>query len=235
METRDNDRLELLLRGQGDILQQVYGILESEQKRDDAMEAHVLSSLKPGTNVVLGAEPWRVFHIDEIRNCCVKYRLRFLPAGRFKGKLPMQALYELRQLEGRTVMPLEGFMIMAPAKRFKLCDCDADPMLFVPLGDDQYYMVHRWGSDMKPWRAAMGWPVRGWKELTITVLVVGLIVGALLPTSFLSTDPTATWWGGNRLFGLFWTTTFLAACTVFSWFSFFGQFSTEAWNSKTFN
>ena len=235
MDTRDNDRLELLLRGQGDILQQLHGILDSEQKRDDAMEAYVLSSLKPASNVVLDPEPWRVFHRDEIRNCCVKYRLRFLPAGRFKGKLPMQALYALRQLEARTVMPLEGFMIMAPAKRFKLCDCDSDPLLFVPLDDDLYYLIHRWGTDMRPWRAVMGWPVRGLKELSITVLVAGLIIGAMLPISFLSTDPAATWWSGNRLFGFFWTTVFLAASTVFSWFTFFGQFSTEAWNSKTFN
>jgi len=235
METRDNDRLEQLLRGQGDILQQLHGILGSEQKRDDAMEAHVLSSLKPGTNVILDPEPWRVFRRDEIRDSCVKYRLRFLPAGRFKGRLPMQAHYALRQLENRTLMPLEGFMIMAPAKRFKLCDCDSDPLLFVPLGDDLYYLVHRWGADMKPWRAVMGWPVRSVKELVITVLVVGLIVGALLPTSVITTDPTAGWWGSYRLFAIFWTTLFLAASTVFSWFTFFGQFSTEAWNSKTFN
>jgi hypothetical protein len=235
METRDNDRLELLLRGQANILQQLHGILEAEQKHDDAMEAYVLSSLGPGTNVILDPEPWRVFRRDEIKDCCVKYRLRFLPAGRFKGRLPMQALYALRQLEVRTVMPLEGFLIMAPAKRFKLCDCDSDPMLFVPLDDDLYYLVHRWGADMKPWRALTGWPVRGWKELAITVLVVGLIVGALLPTSFLSTDPSASWWDGNRLFGFFWTIMLLAASTVFSWFTFFGQFSSEAWNSKTFN
>ena len=209
--------------------------MEEEQKKDDVLQAVVLSSLDHRTNRLRDLDTRRVFHLDEIKKNCVKYRLRFLPAGRFKGRLPMQAVYELRALEARAEEPIRGFMIMAPAKRFKLCDCDADPLLFVPVGGDRYYLVHRWGADMGPWRAVMGWPVRGWTQLAITVVAIAWITAALLPTVVITTDPTVGWWGSHRVFTFFWTTMFGTAVTAFCWFTFFGQFSREVWNSRNFN
>ncbi len=52
------------------------------------------------------------------------------------------------------MLPLRGFKVMAPAARFKLCDSDADPLLFVPVGKDHYYLVHKWGGDLR-WHRAL--------------------------------------------------------------------------------
>ena len=38
---------------------------------------------------------------------------------------------------------------MAPSALFRLEKTD-DPLLFVPLGNNYYYLVHKWGNDLHP-------------------------------------------------------------------------------------
>ncbi len=231
----DNERLERILRGQQEVIAEVGAILEEEQKRDDILRAVVLSSTGGKENHIPGLDPDRVFLEDEIRSLCVKYRLRFLDGGCFKGKLPMQALYELRLLEARANVPLRGFKIMAPASRFQLCDTNADPMLFVSVGPKQYYLVHRWGSDMSPLRSFVAWPFRSLVSLAASLGVLALLAAAITPSAIITTDPSAGWWGAHRVLFFFWSLMMLSGFTVFGWFAFHGRFSSECWNSRTFN
>lgn len=46
------------------------------------------------------------------------------------------------------------FHIAAPAESFQLQKRPIDPLLFCHLGDNQYYLVHKWGSDLSIWRAS---------------------------------------------------------------------------------
>lgn len=234
LQTKE-ERLARLLRGQDSMIQQTYSILEEEQKKDDILRAVVLSTLKHHENRIPGLDPSRIFDIEDIRRTCVKYRLRFLPSGRFKGQLPNEAIYAIRQLEAHAGGPVSGFKIMAPAQRFKLCDCDSDPLLFVPVGRGAYYLVHQWGRELSPWRVVLGWPARGMAELVATVLVAALVFGALTPTDWLTREAGAGWWGGHRIYAFVFTSLLFCAGTAFGWLAFFGQFSKEAWVSKTFN
>ncbi|MBL8001108.1 MAG: hypothetical protein JNL05_04020 [Flavobacteriales bacterium] len=231
----NNERLERILLGQELLLEEVHDILEREQKRDDILRAVVLSSKGHRVNIIDRIDPERVFHVDSIRDLCVKYRLRFLDAGRFRGDLPPQAIHHLRRLEDRASAPLRGFRIMAPADRFRLCDADADPLLFVPVGPSHYYLVHRWGRDMSPVRAVMAWPFRSPATLGACVFALAFLAAMLAPNIIITTDPDAGWWGGHRLLFLFWSAMVLASFTVFSWFAFHGRFSRDCWNSNTFN
>lgn len=231
----NDERLQRLLRGQERLVQEAYDILQEEQKKDDVLRAIVLSSHKPTVNHIVRLDPERVFHVQNIRTMCIRYRLRFLDAGRFKGELPSRALYELRRLESRSDAPLGGFKVMAPASRFKLCDSDADPMLFVPVGVDHYYLVHKWGKDLSWHRAVLAWPLRGMMQLALSMSLIAMGAAALLPTWLLTSDTTATWWGAHRFIALLWTMGICTSFTLFSWFTFFGQFSRSAWNSKYFN
>mgnify|MGYP001255428080 CR=1 FL=1 len=235
MNQAKEDELIDLLRGQSALLQEAYSVLEQEEKQDQLVWASIRSNLKKDENDLPPLDPARLFDLDSIRNICVKYRLRFLPSGRFKGPIPQEAVMAVRQVERQAGKPVKGFMIMAPAERFQLCDSDADPMLFIPVGNNNYYLLHRWGRDMHPLRAWMGWPVRHWPNLVITALAFVLLLGALAPTSWLTVDPGAPWWGTYRFGAIFCTAMLVGAATSFGWFAFFGQFSKEAWNSKTFN
>jgi hypothetical protein len=235
MSTPSTERLARLLLGQEALMQDVYAILEEEQKKDDVLLAIVRSSLGDRENRLQHADPSRIFSLEDIRRTCIRYRLRFLPTGRFKGKVPPQALIALRRAETLADAPLTGFRIMAPAKSFRLGDCDADPLLFVPLGNGQYYLVHRWGGEIKPLRAVLTWPLRGPWHLLCAILLFAAALAAVAPGWLIAVDPAAGWWGPHRFFVFLWAFLTTSAITAFGWMAFFGQFSAEAWNSRHFN
>ncbi|MBK6774423.1 MAG: hypothetical protein IPG74_00770 [Flavobacteriales bacterium] len=223
------------LRGSAAFLDAVRGILEEEQKTDDVLRAMVLSSTKERSNRISGLDLDRVFPTDAIKRVATKYRLRFLDGGMFKGELPMQAIHELRQLEKRASAPLAGFKILAPAHRFKLCDAEGDPLLFLPLGNGLYYLVHQWGGDLAWHRALLNWPLRSAFHLAATVLLVAIVIAAAVPGEWVDPPVTAGYLNAGRFLTLFWTAMVLAGFTAFGWMAFFGKFSSEAWNSRHFN
>ncbi len=227
--------LEQLLLGQHRLMDEVHLLLAEEDKHDAILRAVVLGSRKEHPARIRQPEPGRVFHERTIRAMCIKYRLRFLDAGLFKGELPLQAIHAIRHLERRAAGPLHSFKIMAPAERFKLCDSEVDPLLFVPLGEGRYYLVSKWGSDLKWYRALLGWPMRSPVQLGAVVLALAIVISLFIPNALITTDPQAGFWGVHRILFLFWSTMVLTSFTVFGWFAFFGQFSTQAWNSRFFN
>lgn len=235
MLSANEERLRAILLGQEQVMHEVHEILAREQERDDVLKAAVLSSRGHRVNHIPRLDPDRVFHVSSIRSLCIRYRLRFLDAGRFKGSLPGAALLELRRLEARSDGPLRGFKVMAPAARFKLCDSDADPLLFVAVGPEHYYLVHKWGRDLHPFRAIMQWPLRGALQGLVSLLVLALVAAALLPNTVIGADAGAPWWGAHRLLAVLWTVMLTAGSASFGWFAFFGKFSDRAWNDPHFN
>ena len=235
MIRQDRERMEKILLGQADVLNEVMHILDREQRHDDVLRAMVHSASGHHVNRIARPDPDRVFHVDALREVCMKYRLRFLDASLFKGELPNEAIYRIRQLESRAEGPLRGFKVLAPAARFKLCDSDDDPLLFVPVSEDHYYLVHRWGRDMSPWRGLVAWPFRSVVHLATMVLAAALLLSMVMPNWLITTDVEAGWWGAHRVLFFFWCTMVCASFTVFGWFAFFGSFSREDWNSRHFN
>lgn len=223
------------LRGSTAFLEAVKGILEEEQKTDDVLRAMVLSSRGDRPNSIRGLDLDRVHQEDAIRNVCIKYRLRFLESSLFKGSIPLQAVHELRQLEARASAPLAGFRIMAPSSHFRLCDAEGDPLLFVPLGNGLYYLVHQWGGDLSWHRSLINWPVRTAYHLAATVLFIAMIIAAVAPVGFVNAPGTSGYWTGGRMLFLFRTAMVLMGFTAFGWMAFFGKFSADAWKSKHFN
>jgi hypothetical protein len=231
----DKERLEAVLLGQQRVLDEVHGILAAEEDHDNLLRAVVKSAKGDKPQHVPGVDPARIFHINAIRAACMKYRLRFLDAALFKGELPGEAIVAIRSLERRSGSPLTSFKIMAPGERFRLCDSEVDPLLFVPIGGDRYYLVCKWGNDLKWYRALLGWPFRSAAHLAATVALLAVVMALALPNWLLTADPQASWMGMHRFLGLLWSGSVLASFTVFGWFAFFGQFSADAWNSRYFN
>ena len=225
----ERERLERLLLGQRTLVAEVHQWLEDEQKHDDILRAVVLSSRKEHPAHIPFAQADRVFPIDAIRTLCIKYRLRFLDAGCFKGDIPLQAVHAIRELEREVEAPITSFKVMAPAERFKLCDSEVDPLLFVPIGNDRYYLVHKWGNDLSPWRQWIGWPTRSPRHLLFTVTLFASLLALVVPASLLGS------WGVHRALFVIWCNMVCYSFTVFAWFAFFGQFSRDCWNSRYFN
>ena len=116
-------------------------------------------------------ETHRIFHLDQIKEVCIDYRLRFLDLKYFKGNIPKEGIDKISQLEKEHQTSLEGFKIMAPSVLFRLKKTD-DPLLFVPLGNDYFYLVHKWGNDLSFFRKAWAWPFKNIWNLLIAVLFV---------------------------------------------------------------
>lgn len=217
---------------ENEILDQVYQILEKEATVSEAISERIKKSGNQNTNRYDfdKLESQRIFHIDHIKKICIDYRLRFLNSRYFKGKIPHTGIDEIRRLEKLHDTTLDGFKIMAPSKLFKLEDKD-DPILFAPIGNGYYYLIHKWGNDLHPLRKMMVWPFKGVVNLAITTLVISYFATLLIPSGLFSKNNTP---------GEFWMLFFfmfksIAAIVIFYGFALGKNFNPAIWNSKYYN
>ena len=166
-------RLELLRAKETkeqEVLEEVRRILEEEYVSAETIlrrisEADPENEDSNALNFDL-LESNRIFHLSQIKSICIAYRLRFLGTRFFKGDLPPEAISALEALEKQHHLKIKGAKMLAPAKYFRLENAD-DPMLFAPLGNDYYYLVHKWGTDMHPLRRILMWPLKDLENLLI--------------------------------------------------------------------
>jgi len=170
-------------------------------------------------------ESKNIFHKDTIKKICVRYRLRFLDSNLFKGEYPKNITRIITDLESKHDTSLSNFKIMAPSKLFKIKSPD-DPILFVPIGNDYFYLVHKWGKEFNKLRKLMVLPFKNIDNLTIFSILVSIffsLVGKLVMPSLTSSE----------VFILF---LFLVKGFIFIFFYMFfltrRNFSESNWNSK---
>ena len=170
-------------------------------------------------------ETKNIFHKDTIKSICVQYRLRFLDSNLFKGDYPNNITKVISDIEKKHETTLSNFMIMAPSKLFKIKSPD-DPILFVPLGNDYYYLIHKWGEEFNHLRKLLVLPFKNIDNLTVFSILVSVffaLVGKLLMPSLTSSE----------VFILF---LFLVKGFIFIFFYMFfltrRNFSESIWNSK---
>ncbi len=133
----------------------------------------------------------KIFHLNTIRKICIDYRLRFLDIKYFKGEIPSEAIDKIKQLENDHNKNLNNFKIMAPSIMFRLKKTD-DPLLFVPLGDNYFYLIHKWGNDLAPLRKIRMWPFLSIKNLLFTLLFASYIITLITPMSIFTNNPDSS-------------------------------------------
>ncbi len=169
----------------------------------------------------------RIYHLDQIREVCIHYRLRFLDLKYFKGKLPESAHEAINSIEETHNTVLSDFKIMAPSVLFRLERKD-DPLLFVPLGNNYYYLVHKWGNDLHPLRKIMMWPFKSIWTLLSALLVLSWFITELTPMNLFTKNPdTASYW--MLYFFMF---KGIASIVLFYGFALGKNFNPAIWNSK---
>jgi hypothetical protein len=175
-------------------------------------------------------DPDRLYALDDIRSTCIQYRLRFLDSAKFKGEIPYEAVLEIRRLEKQVGAELSDFAIMAPDARFKLEDCDKDPVLFVKLSNNYYYYIHQWGNDMAWYRKMMVWPLRSFATLGASIAMVSLLLSFLVPTELLLGESAAQS-GFARMALFFWFLVSITSIVTYVGFAFFKNVTANQWNS----
>lgn len=186
---------------------------------------NTFASLKPE---LLDAD--RIYNIDQIREVCIDYRLRFLDSKYFKGKLPEEAISIIRALEKEHGIALKSFKIAAPSKLFKLENAD-DPLLFVPISDRHFYLIHKWGRDLHPLRKWLVLPFRNLLYLIVLVLAVSWVATKMIPISWFTKEyhPSMFWILYLFMFKM------IGTIVLFYGFALGKNFNPAIWNSKYFN
>ncbi|MEM1339144.1 MAG: hypothetical protein AAF634_18125, partial [Bacteroidota bacterium] len=214
------------------ILQDVYQILEAERKKEEKIAQTLASPQKAKTNEFDfdALETHRIYHVEQLKKICIDYRLRFLDSKYFKGQIPNAAFSEIKRLEEEHGTTLKGFKIMAPSKLFKLEDKD-DPLLFAPIGNGYYYLIHKWGNDLHPLRKVLVWPFKSVVNLGLTTLLISYFATILVPNGLFSKEnSSAEFW--MMFFFMFKS---IAAVVIFYGFALGKNFNPVIWNSKYFN
>ncbi len=213
-------------------MKEVYSILSNVDDEFNRIEQNVTTSKGiPNNNFNADKlESSKIYHIDEIKQICIDYRLRFLDTKYFKGTIPAEALSKIKSLEKEHNLEIQGFKIIAPSKLFKLEDKD-DPLLFAPIGNGYHYLIHQWGNDLHPLRKLLMWPFKSIVNLAILVLLMSFITTMLIPDGLFSkTNSNAQFWILN-----FFMFKCIASVVIFYGFAMGKNFNPAIWNSKYFN
>ena len=169
----------------------------------------------------------KIYHLDQIKKVSIDYRLRFLDLKYFKNKLPQEALDTIQALESAHDTQLGSFKIMAPSALFRLEKTD-DPLLFVPLGKDYYYLVHKWGNDLHPLRKVLMWPFKNIRNLMLAVFAFSWILTELTPMGlFTRTPDSSSYW--MLLFFMFKA---VASVVLYFGFALGKNFNPAIWNNR---
>ena len=169
----------------------------------------------------------KIFHIEQIKKVCIDYRLRFLDIKYFKGNIPPSAIEKICELENKHKTTLKDFKIMAPSVLFRLKKTD-DPLLFVPLGNNYFYLIHKWGKDLSPIRRLWAWPFKNIWNLMFVILFISLIATAITPYEIFTRRQTnSTFW--MLYFFMFKA---IASIVLFYGFALGKNFNPNIWNNK---
>lgn len=213
-------------------LKQVYSILSNLDNELDRIENNVIIGNGVANNKfnidLLNSD--KIYHTKEIKQICIDYRLRFLDTKYFRGTIPAEGLSKIKALEKEHDTEIKGFKIIAPSKLFKLEDKD-DPLLFAPIGNGYYYLIHQWGNDLHPFRKLLMWPFKNMANLIILVLLISFLVTLMIPNGLFSKSST------NAQFWILYFFMFkcIASVVIFYGFALGKNFSPAIWNSKYYN
>lgn len=172
-------------------------------------------------------ESKRIVHLNAIKKTCISYRLRFLDIHYFKGDIPIEAIDKIKELELDHGIIINSFKIMAPSVMFRLKKTD-DPLMFVPIGNNYYYLIHKWGNDLNPFRRIRMWPFHSLKNLLFSLLAVSFLITLITPLQIFTKSPdSSSFW----LLFLFMFKA-IVAIVLFLGVALGKNFNPKIWNSK---
>ena len=213
-------------------LQAFQDLLRENDAWDQELERKILSENQAAEDLDLRKlDPQRLYHIDHIKQLCTNYRLRFLDAHYFKAQIPVEAIQAVKALQRNTGKELGGFRIMAPAPMFNLERKDRDPLLFIPLSDSHYYLVHKWGKDLNPLRYFLVYPLRNFQSMLLSLALLAFLIQLMVPSSVMMGPLDETSFGIRVIFFFYLFIAFSGLAALYG-FSRMKDFNETLWNSR---
>ena len=207
------------------LLDEVDFILQAESEKDKDILNRLIVSPNTRHQAPIVWNVSDVFTSKQIKNTCVKYRLRFLDSKLFKGEIPYEAVIKVKKIEKKHGVKFSEFKILAPSSLFKLEDRNKDPLLFAKLDNERFHLIHKWGNDMNWFRKVLFFPLSTIKTFIFSLLALSLLITLLVPVNY-----------SFRMFifllsNLF----FLTVFTYIGYLRFNQDFSENEWDSKFVN
>ena len=115
-------------------------------------------------------------------------------------------------------------------KLFHLKNFD-DPLLFVPIGNDYFYLVHKWGGELNPFRKLAVRPFRNLSSFFGLLLVISAILAYITPYDILGQVSPEIF----RLLSFMFIFKSLAGIALYYCFWKGKNFNEAIWNSKYYN
>ena len=217
---------------ENDLMTEIKSIFD----QDDLIRTEIRQKLRSDSSTKQNVfdldllETDKIFHLEQIKNICVDYRLRFLDSSLFKNEIPEEAVSIIKNLEKSHNAILDGFKIMAPSKLFHLKNFD-DPLLFVPIGNDYYYLVHKWGGELNPFRKLAVRPFRNLSSFFGLLLVISMVLACITPYDILGQVSPEIF----RMLSFMFIFKSLAGIALYYCFWKGKNFNEAIWNSKYYN
>ena len=217
---------------ENDLMNEIKSIFD----QDDLMRTEIRQKLRTDSSTKQNVfnldllETDKIFHLEQIKNICVDYRLRFLDSSLFKNEIPEEAVSIIKNLEKSHNTILDGFKIMAPSKLFHLKNFD-DPLLFVPIGNDYFYLVHKWGGELNPFRKLAVRPFRNLRSFFALLLVISMVLAFITPYDILGQVSPEIF----RMLSFMFIFKSLAGIALYYCFWKGKNFNEAIWNSKYYN
>lgn len=204
------------------VLSEVDDILQQAEREDLRVSASLSGEQKTTFIDESLLDDSRIYSYEQIKEICIKYRLRFLDSKVFKGEIPYEAISKIKQLEREQNQTLNGFKIVAPKELFQLEDKDSDPLLFLPLKNGRYYLIHKWGGELNVFRSILAFPLRNFMSMFWFLVGVAIVFSLAVPTP--------SW----HVFLFLVVHSFIAICGITCMLVFMARenFSSTEWDSK---
>jgi hypothetical protein len=210
------------------IMEEVYAVLDQNEAQRTQIKEALFSESSTNANYFNFdlLETHQIFHIDQIKTICIDYRLRFLESNLFQNPLPEEAITKIDELQKLHKTELNGFKIVAPSSAFNLKNYD-DPLLFAPIGNGYYYLIHKWGNDVSFLRKWKFKPIKNIENFLIFSVLLSWIVALITPETNLSRQiPMAS------LIVFLFAFKSIVGVALYYFFMMGKNFNTEIWNRE---
>jgi hypothetical protein len=214
------------------LMETVKSILNRDEAARDAIKQRLSEGNTTYDNLFVFdlLDASKIFHISQIKAVCIDFRLRFLSTALYKSTIPEEAISKIKHLEKQHCTTLQGFMIAAPSNQFHLENYD-DPLLFAPIGNGYYYLIHKWGNDLSRFRKVVVRPMRDFGSLLLFLALASVAFTLLITKLFFFGTNTDQFMLIAFLF------TFKAFCGIALYYCFWKgkNFNAYIWDSPYYN
>jgi hypothetical protein len=171
-----------------------------------------------------------IYSTSQIRALALNYRLRFLDSQHCKSYFPYESVLKIEHLNIQHKKALAGFKVLSTDKFFKDSKNTDVALLFAPTNLGNYYLIHKWGTDLKWHRKLFSWPLKNIETLFVSLIIFTFIVTMCLPTNLITLDHKATYWCAYRIGVFFHLLIFFMGFTAYFTFAFSKNLSSSIWN-----